>query len=115
MSIDNQIEIPQSFISLYVRPGRTRPSATHEVILERYEQCEDMAITLVEHAQVQAVTAGLAEQDILMRCHQGLLADATCFSVEESGWIVARLAELLEWKAPVIGGGEPAAASLPPA
>ena len=115
MSFDNQIEIPQSFISLHVRPGRTRPSASHEVILERYEQCEDMAITLVEHAQVQAVTAGLAEQDILLRCHQGLLADATSFSVDESGWIVVRLAELLEWGTPVFDEGEPPAAGLPPA
>jgi len=115
MSSDNQIEIPQSFISLHVRPGRTRPSATHEVILERYEQCEDMAVTLVEHAQVQAVAAGLAEQDILLRCHQGLLADTTSFSVAESGWIVVRLAELLEWKAPLIDAGEPPATVLPPA
>ena len=115
MSIDNQIEIPQSFISLYVRPGRSRPSASYEVILERYEQCEDIAVTLAEHAQVQAVTAGLAERDILLRCHRGLLADATGFSPDESRWIVFRLAELLDWQAPVIDAGAPPAALAPPA
>lgn len=115
MSIDNQIEIPQSFISLFVRPGRARPCASYEAILERYEQCEDIAATLVEHAQVQAVTAGLGEQDILLRCHRGLLADVTGFSVGESRWIVFRLAELLEWQAPVIDAGEPGAALPPPA
>ena len=115
MSIDNQIEIPPSFISLYMQPGRLRPCASFEVIVERYEQCEDIAVTLVEHAQVQAATAGLAEQDILLRCHCGLLADATGFSADESRWIVFRLAELLEWQAPALDPGAPPAAPAPPA
>lgn len=115
MSIDNQIEIPQSFIGLYMRPGRTRPSAPHEVILERYEQCEDIAVTLVEHAQTQAATAGLAEQDILARCHRGLAADAAGFSAPEARWIVFRLAELLEWEAPCIEADEGTAHEVPPA
>lgn len=51
MSIDNQIEIPPSFIALYLTPGRERPNAPHEVILSRYELCEDVACMLTEHAQ----------------------------------------------------------------
>jgi hypothetical protein len=46
MSDDNQIVIPPSFIALFVEPGRTRPSATKEVIYERYDFCEDMASML---------------------------------------------------------------------
>lgn len=115
MSIDNQIEIPQSFIGLYMRPGRTRPSAPHEAILERYEQCEDIAVTLVEHALVQAATAGLAERDILERCHRGLGADGAGFSVQEARWIVFRLAELLEWQAPAFETEADTGAQAPPA
>jgi hypothetical protein len=115
MSIDNQIEIPQSFIGLYMRAGRMRPSAPHEVILERYEQCEDIAVTLVEHALVQVATAGLAEGEVLARCHRGLAADAAGCSAPEARWIVFRLAELLEWEAPSIEADEVAAHEVPPA
>ena len=102
MSEDNQIEIPQSFIGMHVPPGRSRPVASHELILARYEQCEDMALTLVEHAQALAFKENFPEQDILARCHQGLLADASGFAPTVSRWIVLRLAELLEWTAPEI-------------
>jgi hypothetical protein len=37
MSDDNQIVIPPSFIALFVEPGRSKPSATKEVIYERYD------------------------------------------------------------------------------
>lgn len=36
MPIDNQIEIPQSFMAMYVKPGHSKPSASHDVILGRY-------------------------------------------------------------------------------
>lgn len=42
MPIDNQIEIPQSFMAMYVKPGHSKPNASHEVILGRYERCEDI-------------------------------------------------------------------------
>lgn len=42
MPIDNQIEPPQSFMALYVKPGQTRPNAPQEVVLARYEECEDI-------------------------------------------------------------------------
>jgi hypothetical protein len=97
MSDENQIEIPQSFIALYVKPGQSRPRAAHAVVLARYEQCEDMAITLTEHAGVLAFKENLSEKEVLQRCHQGLLADASNFSAVESDWLIRRLAELLEW------------------
>ncbi len=97
MSDENQIEIAQSFIALFVRPGRSQPDASHTVVLARYEQCEDMAQALVQHAQTWAFKENLPEQEILLRCHRGLLADASGFSPQEAGWVILRLAELLDW------------------
>ena len=97
MSNENQIEIPQSFVALFVKPGRLKPDATHEVVLGRYELCEDMACTLTEHAAVLAFKENLSGKEVLQRCHQGLLADALNFSEKESAWVIRRLAELLEW------------------
>ncbi len=100
MSDENQIEIAQTFIALHVRPGRSRPDAPHAVVLARYEQCEDTAQALVLHAQTWAFKENLPEQEILQRCHQGLLADASAFSAPEAGWVISRLAELLDWTVP---------------
>ncbi len=100
MSIDNQIEIPPSFIALYLKPGRERPSASHEVILARYELCEDMACLLTEHARELAFDEDM-EQKVLRQCHEALLAndsaDPTNLSAQESVWVMHRLAELLDW------------------
>jgi hypothetical protein len=43
MSDEPQIFIPESFTSLFVPPGRTRPQASRTQVLERYELCEDLA------------------------------------------------------------------------
>lgn len=48
MSNENQIEIPPSFIVLFVDPGRQRPNAPHDVVAARYELCEDLATMLTE-------------------------------------------------------------------
>ena len=93
----NQIEIPQSFIALFVDRGRLKPSATLEVVTSRYELCEDMACTLTEQAQTLLFNLGITEEDVLTRCHQGLMADASVFTEEESAWVIRRLAELLGW------------------
>jgi hypothetical protein len=37
---------------------------------------------------------------VLVRCHQGLLTEAAPVSEAEAGWVVRRLAELLEWECP---------------
>jgi len=107
MSIDNQIEIPQSVMAMYVTPGRSRPSATQAVILARYEQCEDMACMLTEHAQTLAFKENFTEQEVLLLCRQGLLADASDFTENESVWVIFRLAELLGWTPPEFGDGSP--------
>lgn len=100
MSIDNQIEIPQSFMAMYVLPGRSRPNAPQEIVLARYELCEDMACLLTEHAQTLAFKENFTEQEVLVRCRQGLLEDESDFSDAEAQWVILRLAELLEWAPP---------------
>lgn len=98
MPVDNQIEPPQSFMALYVKPGHTRPNATQEVVLARYEQCEDMACILAEQAQTLAFKENLSEKEVLERCHQGLMDEGTDFNEAESRWVICRLAELMEWE-----------------
>ena len=100
MPIDNQIEPPQSFMAMYITPGRDRPRASQEVVLARYAQCEDIACVLTEHAQTLAFEEGFTEPEVLARCHQGLLDDASDFNENEARWVIYRLAELLGWEAP---------------
>lgn len=100
MSVDNQIEPPQSFMAMYITPGRDRPNASQDVVLARYEQCEDMACVLIEHAQTLAFKENFSESEVLSRCGQGLRADASDFNEKESQWIIFRLAEFLGWEPP---------------
>lgn len=97
MSIDNQIEPPQSFMTMYVKPGQTRPNAPQNVVLAKYEQCEDMASLLAEQAQTLVFKESLSEKEVLERCLQGLLADKSDFTTNESAWVICRLAELMNW------------------
>jgi hypothetical protein len=97
MTIDNQIEPPQSFMALYVKPGQTRPNAPQEVMLARYEQCEDMACVLAEQAQTLAFKDNLSEKEVLERCYQGLTDKGVDFNPKESAWVICRLAELMGW------------------
>ena len=92
-------------MAMYVSPGRSIPNATQEVVLARYEQCEDMACVLTEHAQTLAFKENFTEQEVLVRCHQGLLSDPSDFTENESAWVILRLAELLGWTSPKFGDG----------
>jgi hypothetical protein len=107
MTIDNQIEPPQSFMAMYVTPGRSRPNAPQEIVLARYEQCEDMACILTEHAQTLAFKENFSESEVLARCHQGLRDDASDFNEMEAAWVICRLTELLGWEEH-LGGEVPA-------
>jgi hypothetical protein len=98
MPIDNQIEPPQSFIALFVKPGQTQPNRPQEVVLARYEQCEDMATILAEQAQTIAFKENLSEKEVLERCHRGLQAGDGHFNENEAAWVICRLAELLGWE-----------------
>ena len=100
MSEENQLEIPQSFIALFMEPGRSKPAATRFFIAERYELCEDMASLLTQTAQEMLHGLGIAENDVLQRCYQGLMVDNGVFTALEAEWVVRRLAELSQWPQP---------------
>ena len=98
MSDENQIEVPPSFIALFVPPGRIKPTAPRHEIQQRYEYCEDLANMLTETAQSRLWELGIAERDVLERIHAGLHAGQAGVDEAEAGWVIQRLAELLGWE-----------------
>ena len=96
----NQLEIPDSFMALYLAPGSLRPTASREVVTARCEFCEDLANHLAEYARAQHHDLGLAEGDVLLRCHRGLVAGASGVNEREAVWVIRRLAELAGWACP---------------
>ena len=92
-----QIEIPQSFMALFVDPGRQKPNASREVVAQRYELCEDMATMLTQTAKDMLLSLGIAEDDVFLQCFRGLTGAETVVTEPEARWVVRRLAELLEW------------------
>ena len=100
MSDDNQTVIARSFIELFIPAGAVKPRETQVVIAERYGLCEDMAQMLTEHARSKLWELGVTEQDVLDRVHRGLLVDGSVIAEDEAGWVICRLAELLEWPMP---------------
>jgi Fe2+ transport system protein FeoA len=98
MSDDNQIDIPASFIALFVAPGRQKPSEPRHVVAGRYELCEDMATTLTETAKNMLFSLGISEHEVLVHIQRGLTGDNSVVSVPEAQWVIQRLAELLEWE-----------------
>ena len=97
MSFENQIEVPPSFIALFVPPGRIKPTASREHICQRYELCEDLAGMCVDTAQTNLWALGITEADVLSRIHSGLLTGAGVVDAKEAQWVTCRLAELLGW------------------
>jgi len=99
MSDEYQIEIPPSFMALYIdHRHRLTTSVAH--LRARYDFCEDLANHLTEHCRNIHVDIGVDEQDVLQRCQSGLQTPDSGVSEPESIWIVTRLAELLGWPAP---------------
>lgn len=92
-----QIEIPQSFMALFVEPGRSKPNASREVVASRYELCEDMASMLTETAKNLYLSLGITEDDVLIQCYRGLTGEGAVVTEPEAIWVTHRLAELLEW------------------
>ena len=94
-----QIEIPQSFMALFIDPGRSKPNASRDVVASRYEFCEDMANMLTETARNKLLSLGITEDDVLVQCYRGLTGEDAVVTESEAVWVVHRLAELLEWPA----------------
>ncbi len=99
MSDVYQIEIPPSFVALY-QDHRQRLTVSVQTLRDRYELCEDLANHLTEHCRSVHVEIGVDEQEVLRRCHQGLIGDDAVVNPAEAVWTVTRLAELLCWPAP---------------
>lgn len=93
----NQLEIPDSFVALFIAPGRQKPDATRAAIGARYEFCEDLANQLYEYARAQHHDLGITEDDVLVRVRLGLAQPDSGVTPVEVRWIVRRLAELEGW------------------
>lgn len=59
-------------MAMNITPGRDRPNAPQEAVLACYEQCEDMAWVLTEHAQTLAFKENFSESEVLSLCHQAV-------------------------------------------
>ncbi len=105
MHDEHQIEVPPSFIALYLEPGRVKPNATRAVITARYEFCEDLATMLTDTASTMLFDLGITEADVLERCHLGLNADGAGANPAEAEWVTRRLAELMNWRCPALAAG----------
>jgi hypothetical protein len=101
MSDEYQIEIPQSFLALYTDTRRQRLHTPWQEVAQRYELCEDLANLLTTTARDMEFSLGIAESDVLSRCHQGLLGEGAVVTPPEAKWVVCRLAELLGWALPL--------------
>lgn len=100
MDDTNQIEPPESFVALYLSRSGDRLTQPPEVVLQRYELCEDLAHTLAEQAAVMLFQADKGEQEVLERIRSALLEPGSAVRPPEAPWVVARLAELAGWEAP---------------
>lgn len=99
MDDTSQIQPPPSFAELFRdRSGRLKTPIAE--VVARYELCEDLACHLVEQAQTLYHSGNASEEQVLLGMHAGLTAEGSVVSATEAGWIVQRLAELLEWRAP---------------
>lgn len=97
MNDPNQLTVPESFTALYLAPGGYKTTLPRGELVERFEFCDDLANMLTEHAANIKFDTGIHELDVLERCHQGLLNDGAGVSPDEAGWVIGRLAELMNW------------------
>ncbi|RQP25059.1 hypothetical protein [Piscinibacter terrae] len=96
MSDEYQIEVPPSFIALYT-DSRRRLTLPVRDLRQRYELCEDLSQQLVDHARTTHFAHGISQDEVLLRMHRGLTSPEPQVEAAEAGWVVRRLAELLEW------------------
>ena len=108
MTEEFQIDIPASFMALYVLPGKIKPTLGQRELAARYELCEDLANLLTDKAANMQFTLGITEELVLQQCELGLLAEPAVVSPVEARWVVCRLAELLNWPmAELLSGSGP--------
>lgn len=93
---DDQTLIPESFSSLF-QDSRKRLTIPKAELVERYDFCESMAGALVERCQSAYATGWIDQDQVLTRCHAGLVEPETV-DAAQARWIILRLAEMLEWR-----------------
>jgi len=96
----SQEQVPEAFIALFRPGGRGRPTRLPAEIAERHDWCEALAEGLSETARTQRWDLGITEDDALRRLHAGLQQPAAAVDALEAGWVVQRVAELLDWPQP---------------
>lgn len=99
MDDTSQIQPPESFAALFRSRAGILKTPIAEVVA-RYELCEDLACHLVEQAQTVYHAGNSSEEGVLQGFHAALAGEGSVVIAGEAGWIIQRLAELLEWKAP---------------
>ena len=97
MSDDYQIEIPASFLALYLAPGGFKLLAPRAQVFADYELCEDMAQMLAPTAADMQFKLGVTEHDVMTRCLAGLRGEEAVVSEVQALWVVQRMAEILQW------------------
>lgn len=97
MHDEHPVEIPESFLALFRTPGRIKPSAPREVVVANYELCEDLANHLCDVARARHFDLGISEDEVLSRCHLGLVDGASGVDAAQALWVTRRLSELLGW------------------
>ena len=72
-----------------------------EIIKNTVEQQTGKKVASIR-VNTQTVTRGMGitEHDVLLRVRQGLLTEPAVVSADEAGWVVSRLAELMNWPIP---------------
>ncbi|TFZ04453.1 ATPase with chaperone activity [Ramlibacter rhizophilus] len=96
----NQIEVPPSFISLHTTASGHRLLQPMAFVRERYELCEDLAQLLTEKATAIQSASGEREAQVLQQLRATLSGSESPVQPAEAEWVIARLAELLDWPAP---------------
>jgi hypothetical protein len=96
MSDDSQIVVPPSFMALYVAPGKIKPDVSRQLLIERYEFCEDLAQVLLEQAKTKQWELGISRDIVMERIEKGLSQTPGLVSDLETQWVMKRLNELLD-------------------
>lgn len=104
MDDTSQIQPPASFADLFRSRAGVLKTPIAEVVA-RYELCEDLACHLVEQAQTLYHSGNSSEEGVLLGFHSALAAEGSVVTAVEASWVIQRLAELLEWKAPRLPDG----------
>ncbi|HZY19881.1 MAG TPA: ATPase with chaperone activity [Ramlibacter sp.] len=100
MDDSNQIDVPPSFTALFASPSGHRLTEPMAVVRERYELCEDLAQMLTDEASTAQFRSGAAEAEVLQVLLAGLQGEGSPVQPPEAEWVIRRLAELLQWRAP---------------